>query len=272
LSDGVILGVDSAITIPSPTGVAKVYEKADKLFQLKDLPIGVATFGLGTLQNRSIGSFLREFEINDPNKVLSNYQSLASVVEEMRVFFSGIYMSTVAPALAKEIGSPFERIPPDKKPVLGFLVGGFSPKSFLSEVWSMLIPLHSQPNSAAANRKPGDFGTNWFAMYEPIQRYFKGVSESLLDEIVGFFTARSSPLSPQEQTQFASLLAKHEVQVPYWSMPIREGIEHVRFLVGMVVSHHRYAMGAPIVGGKVNIGLVTYKGEKFRILGENEIV
>jgi hypothetical protein len=40
LSDGVVLAVDSAVTVPDPTGagVAKVYENAQKLFQLGESP------------------------------------------------------------------------------------------------------------------------------------------------------------------------------------------------------------------------------------------
>jgi hypothetical protein len=50
LSDGVNLGVDSAVTAPSPDGgVMKVYENAQKLFQVGERPIGVATYGLGVL-------------------------------------------------------------------------------------------------------------------------------------------------------------------------------------------------------------------------------
>jgi hypothetical protein len=38
LSDGVILGVDSAVTVPAPQGIVKVYENAEKLFSLGSAP------------------------------------------------------------------------------------------------------------------------------------------------------------------------------------------------------------------------------------------
>jgi hypothetical protein len=49
LSDGVIVGVDSAITIGDAAAPAKVYEDADKLFGLGDLPIGIAFYGMAAL-------------------------------------------------------------------------------------------------------------------------------------------------------------------------------------------------------------------------------
>ena len=48
-------------------------------------------------------------------------------------------------------------------------------------------------------------------------------------------------------------------------MSIVEGMEHVRFLVELVINHYRFALGAPVVGGKVKIGKVTYKGKYFEI-------
>ena len=72
-----ILGVDSAVTIPAigaPGSVAKVYENAEKLFQLADLPIGVAIYGLGALGTRGSAANLREFEVRDPDR-FSKYNS-----------------------------------------------------------------------------------------------------------------------------------------------------------------------------------------------------
>jgi hypothetical protein len=98
LSDGFVLAVDSATTVPAiGGGVAKVYENAEKLFQLDDRPIGVATYGLGALGNRSIGSYLREFEARDPGGVVTAHNDLGEVVEALREFFFTYYQQTVVP-------------------------------------------------------------------------------------------------------------------------------------------------------------------------------
>ena len=65
--DGVVLGVDSAVTLSDANGqIAKVYENAEKLFQIGEKPIGIAAFGLAILGARGIGSHLREFEAQNP--------------------------------------------------------------------------------------------------------------------------------------------------------------------------------------------------------------
>src|SRR5437879_2866980 len=90
LSDGVVLGVDSAVTIPTPTGgVGKVYENAEKLFQLGSRPIGIAVFGLGTLGNRSLGSYIREFEVRNPGGLVTGTGTVEQIVEALRTFLHG---------------------------------------------------------------------------------------------------------------------------------------------------------------------------------------
>jgi hypothetical protein len=270
LSDGVILGVDSAITIADSKTIYKVYENAEKLFQLGEKPIGIATFGLGGIGGRSIGSYVREFEVMNPNNVVKNHNSsVKSVVEELRTFFQQQYQKTVVPAVEKETKKKFEEILDNEKPVLGLVVGGFSGGSYLSEVWQILIPFNNNPNSATNVRKEGDFGANWFSLFIPICRYMKGFDPSLIDELIGYFSKTLGggiPLNAEENKAILNIMSKYEYQVPYGSMPIEEGIAHVKFLVEMTINHHRFSIGAPVVGGKARIGLVTYKGKEFQIL------
>lgn len=266
LSDGVILGVDSAVTVPGPSGIAKVYENAEKLFQLGTRPIGVATFGLGGFVSRSVGSFMREFEVVNKNNVLTDPTNLSDVVEALREFFMNIYQKTVVPAIEEETKKKFDEIPVQNQPALGLILGGFSANEYLSEVWETIIPRDSTPGSANCKRSKGDFGTNWFAMYEPVRRYFKGYDMDLLNKLVAYFEkVRGSPLTANEKQDIEKMVGEAQYQVPYGAMPIEEGVQHTRFLVDLVINHHRYVVGAEVVGGRTKIGKVTYKGEQFQI-------
>jgi hypothetical protein len=268
LSDGVALAVDSAVTLPDASGgVIKVYENAQKLFQLGDRPIGIAVFGLGALGSRSIGSYLREFETLDPNGVVSGRTSLQDLVEALRDFLLTSYMAQVAPVLERQHGTRFDELAPTQIPVLGVVVGGFSDGAFQSEVWEISVPLHSTTDSATCWRQQGDFGTNWFAMFGPIARYMKGYDPELLGEVIDYVVSARGGLllDPQESAHLQGILNSHEYQIPFALMPIEEGIEHTRFLAELVVSHHRYAVGAPVVGGRVKVGSVTYRGGRFQI-------
>jgi hypothetical protein len=131
----------------------------------------------------------------------------------------------------------------------------------------VLVPLHTGPNSAQMMRAQGDFNTNWYALYEPIDRYLKGYSQPLMNELLAHFeTLRGTPLSPQEKKDISALLARHEFVIPIGAMPVAVGIELTRFLVQLVVNHHRFAIGAPVVGGRAKIGKVTYTAARFEII------
>ena len=263
LSDGVVLGVDSAVTLSAPGGsVAKTYENAEKLFQLGDRSIGVAVFGLATLGNRSIGSYIREFEVKDPQGVVSGDTSIEEVAKTLHEFLFDRYKQTVVPALEKSLKKSFDDIPRQQCPVLGIVAGGFSAKEYLSEVWEISIP-----GKVVQRRDKGQFGGNWFAEFKPIQRYFKGYDTALLQNILKYFKElHGKPLSADQLAEFRKLVGRHEYQVPFSAMPMEEGVCHVRFLVDLVINHFRFTFGAPVVGGRVRIGKVSYRGEKFEII------
>jgi hypothetical protein len=254
LSDGVVLGVDSAASIPVVGEVGKTYENAEKLFQVGERPIGVATYGLGVFGDRSIGSYLREFEVRDPDGVVSGKNHVAEVVEAMRTFFMHHYDQHLTTD--------------DQRSELGLVVAGFSSGDYLSEVWHIRIPQHDESGSAEQAREQGNFGVHWWGASDPLQRYARGYDNHLIENLLSYFQGLCGrPFSTEEWTQIDGMLIEHSYGVYSGAMPIQEGIEYTRWLVEMVVNHYRFVEEQPtIVGGAANIGIVTYTGEEFRIL------
>lgn len=268
LPDGVVLGVDSAVTLSNDKGeVVKTYEHAVKLLQLGEKPIGVATYGAGALGNRIIGSYMLEFEREDPKQVVTKNATVKDIVEQLRLFFLKRYRNTVVPEMEARTGKKFKNIPDKDRPVLGLAVGGFSAGAYLSEVWEIRIPFHEGVHSATLWCKEGEFRPVWFALNEPIFRYEKGYDRDLVGELKKYFAQlRGSPLTGAEDKAITDILDQYEYRIPFGGMPMEEGVAYVKFVVEMVINHHRFATGAPVVGGNAQIGLVTYKGEKFQIL------
>jgi hypothetical protein len=270
LAEGVVLGVDSAVTMSNKKKqVIKTYEHAVKLFQLGEKPVGIATYGMGAIGNRIIGSYVREFETEDPENIVTKDATMQDIVEQLRKFFLRKYRDIQIPIIETQGGKKFKDIPDEDKPALGLAVGGFSAGAYLSQVWEIIIPLHKTKNSAKLWCDEGNFRPVWFALNEPIFRYHKGYDRSLLKELIEYFVQiRGAPLTKAENAEIMKILGRHEYRIPFGGMPIEDGVAYVRFLVDMVVNHHRYAIGAPVVGGRVQIGKVTYKGQKFQILEE----
>jgi hypothetical protein len=266
LSDGVVLAVDSAVTLPAADGsVEKIYENAEKLFPLLDRPIGMAVYGLGALGDRSIGSYLREFELQNA-VVVDRNSPLPDVVEEARTFLLDAYMREVRPALEQSLGKAWDQMNDNEKPTLGVVIGGFSPKAFLSEVWHLVLPRHEAAGSAEKVFGQGAFGSSWYAMSGPIRRYIKGRDGQLIERVIDYMEKRSAPLTAAETQEIHELLDEYEYEIPYGAMPMEEGVAHARFLVELVVNHHRYATGAPVVGGRVHVGKVNYRHGAFELV------
>jgi hypothetical protein len=264
LPDGVVLGVDSAVTIPVPFRGPKVYENAEKLFQIGELPIGVAVYGLATLGGRSIGSYIRQFEIDNPDGVLTR-TSMESIVKKLSEYLMDAYKVEIIPAIEKAKGKKFDQIDVNDVPMIGLVLGGFSKKSYLSEVWEIQIPY--QAEKPLLKRAQGNFGANAFSLNRPILRYMLGYDESLLDALLARIEDfRKEPFSEEEHNAIDDILWDYAYMIPYSGMSIMEGVDYTRFLVELAINHYRFAAGTESVGGRVNIGKVTYKGEKFKIL------
>src|SRR5580692_1621738 len=125
LSDGVILGVDSAVTVAAGDHV-KIWENAQKLFQMGEKPIGAAIYGLAGFGDRSIGSYFREFEQVNPGGVLTSDGELSAVVEALRLFMYSAYEAIIIPAIQAAGRDYDQELQNGNVPALGIVVGGFS--------------------------------------------------------------------------------------------------------------------------------------------------
>jgi hypothetical protein len=104
-------------------------------------------------------------------------------------------------------------------------------------------------------------------MFEPIRRYLKGIDQAVLASILTWAQGLlQRPLDPPEVQALITAINGHEYQIPFAAKPMTEGVAFTRFLVDLVISHHKFAIGAAVVGGKARIGRVTYRGERFQIL------
>jgi hypothetical protein len=258
LSDGVVLGVDSALTISDTEQISKVFENSEKLFQL-GTKIGVATYGIAGFEGRSIGNFVRQFEREHPSL---KDQPMGDVAEEMRAFFFDVY-SRVAKAI---YGVPLDEISGPLNSV-GFVIAGYSPGEFFSEAWEVRIPDMREPCSAKCVYGPGAFGLAWFAAGDPIDRYLNGIPMPFIWNICEHIeTLLGRPLTAEEVSAIVAKRDLYRYRAMTDSMPLQTGASYVRFLVDFVIGHHKYSAGHPIVGGKAKIGVISYEKSDFVIL------
>jgi hypothetical protein len=274
LSDGVILGVDSAVTIPVSQDHVKIWENAEKLFQIGERPIGAAIYGLAGFGDRSVGSYFRQFEQGNPGGVLTAANDLSVVVESLRDFMHTAYHATIAPAIVAA-GKDFnQELQAGNVPALGIVVGGYGSGQYLPELWHIIVPYHAQPNSAQHKLARGQVGVTWYSMYEPIVRYINGFDSALMAELQSHVEGLlGRQLTQPENEVIGQIVNKYQYLVSFSSMPVEQGVEYVRFLVDLAIKHFHFSSGMAhepltekVVGGRSRLGVVTYKADKFRIL------
>lgn len=269
LSDGVVLGVDSAVTIPSPGDrPLKIYEYADKLFRLRGLPIGIATSGMFALGARSIASYITEFE-RKPEFAEISRSDIEDVVESLRAFFMAQYEEAVIRPI-QESGADFEAVRAKPESQLRLIVGGFSPNASLSEVWEIVLPQHQEP-PARRVRNQGSFGEDWFASSDPIHRYVRGYDKRLEADLLGYCNwlcqeRNTSPKVGDVEKSIKQMLAQYSMSPPFYAMPLRLGVEYVRTLIQLTIDHYKFEQAPEYVGGKPQIGIVTHRETEFQVV------
>ena len=282
--DGVVLGSDTSNSIPGPPsdydgpmppevtqrgGLLKVFEGRETVLSLGPRPIGVAIYGTPMIGSRSIESHFQEFVVSDPNGVISGPSTLQAVADELRSFFFRLHEKIVIPSVAEFRKRPYDEVPESERPSFGFVLGGYSANSYSGETWHVFIPTNKE---SVQLRKPGDHSFNWFGNIDPINRYLKGYSDNMIDELRKYIElGRGKPFSDQEKQDIDRIIDKSEYLMPATAMPLTVGVELVRFLVSLSINYHRFAIGPAYVAGGPKIGIANYTGGQFEILGKRSV-
>jgi hypothetical protein len=242
------------------------------------LPVGLVTYGLATLGNRTIESFVREFELENPAADLKKL-TMEKLCRELHGFLRKRYVTHIGQALQQQ-GKKLEDVPAEQR-VLGLFVGGFSPEEPLPEAWEVNVHLDEKPDGVKRIRAPGDFGSNWGGQFTGVQRFHKGWDPQAIDALVGALVAEYKMVNPADTAQVQRLstivqtaLAPFEYQVPFAAMPLQEGIDYTAFCLDIMILQNRFVIGAPTCGGNVRIAVIRkhegfqwVAGQRFELRG-----
>ncbi|NQU63129.1 MAG: hypothetical protein HQ517_02435 [SAR324 cluster bacterium] len=276
LADGVVLGADSALTITGTVnnrpGALNIYNDAEKLFTLWDLPIGIASFGIATIDRRTIQSYISEFEkLNDSDKDSFKEKSLEDISEALWRFFNGKYEEFITPEIRKHENqdTPDDQLP---RPVLGLMVGGYSPGEYLSEVWDV-FPNQSKKEVAIKQvRRPGNFGAQWGGQNDGIVRFHKGFDTNRLDLLVNVIGGHfNQQLPPDVIQKINDIYRAAEFRIVFDAMPLQEGIDYVKFCLDIMINQSRFVIGAETCGGNVRIAVIK-KDKPIEYITNNRLV
>lgn len=268
--DGIVFAADSASTIMfnvdncshlHPQNVFNNGEKITNLHRL--LPLGMITWGLGTVDTHSINwhgkELRRRFEGQDSRFAdwdvdITNYQ-LLEIAERIREYFLEF------PGFAKPTLSPF-----------GLLIAGYSSDNGIPEAYS-IESVHSLQPQLVASTTPDPTTpdpTTLVGLTIPVERLkrdevilFFGQPEALERLTLGYSSSIGIPLKmmgvkPEDLDGILSIIRKQTLNTLVTpTMPIQDVIDLAHFLVDTTIKYVRFSAGPNTVGGSIDLAAIT---------------
>jgi len=232
------LATDSSSTIfgKNEDGIDEVhhtYFTADKLFNMKKgSPIGVMTWGEGSINHESISTLIKDFRKESEN---IEYISVMDTSHCFKKFLE-------------------EKITDNE--TIGFLLAGYSNKGN-QELILINVVEGSVENPVEVN-KNDPLAVLWFGDTDFITRYLLGFDERLS------IILKNNDVSNNVIEDIINN-CKDDLQLPLGvpAMPIQDAIDLVRFLAEISVNSSRFVPGAQVIGGPIDIAVIT-KHEGFK--------
>jgi hypothetical protein len=245
VAEGLVLAADSAVSlqgvVDSPQGPQQVllqtFSYGNKVTRVKDYPIGVMTWGLASIEARSIQSLIMEFEYSYKSTEDNLGYSVRTVADDLLSFIRDRYEAAY-PTPTDDQG-------------LGLYVGGFSAGEFFSSQYAYQFPSDTDWTVMHADREDGnkDFGASWWGLTDPLTRLIRGFSGPSLDELVR--RGADQTIVRQWAEDGASGLP-----LVFDGMPLQDAVDFAEFAVQVTIGSFRFASGPPLCGGDVDIAVI----------------
>ncbi len=276
VGEGLVLAADSTSSFFLDGVLAQSYHHARKLLQLEEYPVGILTYGLGSVGGRNLESLLAEFERTIRSHKTGDAYSVRGLAEQLFRFVLEKYERAYPPpprAIQPEGDQPIADVdvrdqaePPadepvqvpaqDTRPVLGIVVGGFSRDDFFSDEFAMEIP-HRQPIEVwPDSQEVQQYGVRWWGQTSPIERLYLGC------DYRGFVEWCRSIGVAEDQIYSSYMELRERIMWPiiYEGMPLQDAIDLAVYLVNVTIGHSRFAVGPPVCGGDIDVATITPRG------------
>ncbi|MEM7696051.1 MAG: hypothetical protein AAF318_16500 [Pseudomonadota bacterium] len=255
VSDAMVFAADSATTLAGilPNGqqnIVNVYNGGDKVFNLyRGLPIIAMTCGMGHIGERNIGSLSKELRLRLMSEdkywgIDPRTYTIEQVAERAKMyFFDDRFQSQQSP---------------DRSHSFEFWIGGYSSDSETHDLWCLTIV--NGACSLTRIGQPGELGIYPAGQPGPVMRLLCGIDPQAADHLVA-----AGVTDPQTAAEIANVIRKRaSYNLAAHAMPIHNAIELTRFLAETTKGFFHFAPGADVVGGDLDIAVVTrYEGFKW---------
>jgi len=246
IPEGLILAADSVVslegTVSTPqgqaTGILQTFDFANKITRIKDYPVGVMSWGIASISDRSIQSLIMEWEHDYPLLKDNETFSVRQIADGLQRFITERYDKAYPPS--------------GNRPKLGFFVGGYSHGQFFSDQYNCGFPDKPSWQEVRPNKPDGSpsFGANWFGQIDAVTRLVHGFDRQGINELV----KRGA-----DKDIVQKWIDDHVSELPlvFDGMPIQDAIDFANYAVQLTIGRFRFAVGPPLCGGNVDIAVIT---------------
>jgi hypothetical protein len=251
-AEGVVLGADSTASMAGPKGFHYLNFN-QKLFELgEDSTLGMLTWGLGNLPDKSYRSLFAE--LSDDLKAKP-----PATVEEAALRWTDRFWAAWSAAYAppikacQDLKAKANRNPQEEEEfnllkrglVAGFCIAGYAPPKRETSAYEIVFdPLAGKPTP----RRLAGLVQFWGAP-NPFSRLMNGADEDLKADILasGKWTGTAADLN--------AVCNNHALRIPI--LPIRDAVDLVHACISSTIKAMKFSDLPQICGGPIEIAVIT---------------
>ena len=251
---GLVLAAESRITLagqfPGGTAVQVNYDNASKVFDFQPPHdwIGVVTWGLAVLENRTAQSHLPAFT----NALGKERIPVLEFAKKLSEFFMDRWS---------------EANLPDSGPPMTFAVGGFDEDDPYGKVYIMDIPHSPQPEERSKNQ----FGYTWGGQGNFVERITRGYESAVLGTVAEKF---GFGIDEPKMKELIEALGPLQMPIPLEAMPLQDCVDLAIFFIRSTITAQSLSVGTRGCGGALDVATITALEplnfiQRKRIIGED---
>jgi hypothetical protein len=250
VAEGLVFAADSQVTLTRSqtladgqitTSVYQTFNYANKITHFKNYPIGVMSWGLANLQQRSIQSLILELENEYASLEEDQEYSVETIAKDIADFVGKRYQDTYS--------NQTQITPPERS--LGMLIGGYAYEEFFPTQYAVQFENSNDLVSVRSNDDEGmpQFGASWYGMTDALFRLIRGYDIQALTALIN----RGVNVSIVNEW-----IEAREAELPlvFDGMPLQDAIDFAEYCIQVVIGRYRFGAGIPLCGGDVDIAVI----------------
>lgn len=239
--EGVVLAAESRVTLQGHLDGQQVvpvfFDNATKMFGFESPNnyVGVVTYGLAAIKERTAHSFLPEFEAT-----LKEEGTQRLDVENMSQRLSDFYMGQWASA---EMPDPY------RGPPMTFLIAGFDDNEPYGRSFQVDLPTNPTPVEKHSGSR---FGITWGGQREFVDRLIQGYDARLWTIL-----KTKAELDDDDVNTLRGACDGLQMKMPLTAMALQDCVDLALFFVRTTIAAQELTVGVRGCGGHIDVATVT---------------